>query len=497
MAERLKPPINQLAVELQRQLNFKFDSKKEWLFDDEFNQVGGIEYGESLPARTRVSKDGTRFEVGARVQDLEGLLELNRIIRPTVQTVDAVINFWKNNHKFATRVEDEWVYIGANIEPTIKGLETEYGAVNFAYDVALESAISGRSYEELARDEKWDGHLIIKQIQEPGHARTGLFDRTVEEEAWQQCEPESEEGVTCETIPPIAANNLREFPLDTNKTSLDGIPGTMITWDGRSKELERAFIIAHNGRPEVEIFNVKSDYDSSKKEWSHDRTAVTLPIPEGVEIKTVKDLVKLHKAQVKLLTDQTEESAELDVDITVQENSFRIAAQESNNPFSLEIRTSTCTDCQVPYWKFRTPTSEEAEEDCNPYKEFGLHFGGGGRGYYECYVDTPERKKLYCFDCVKKLEAAYLEKHPTARRSTAIEIAKGKLAEAGYPDVQIWDTQVWRMEPEQWELFTYIEYERDGKTIRRHAGIPTLADNGDFEPNMQPREYIDFRYKAA
>ena len=122
---------------------------------------------------------------------------------------------------------------------------------------------------------------------------------------------------------------------------------------------------------------------------------------------------------------------------------------------------------------------------------------GGSRGNYECHIDTPEGQKLYCFDCVKKVEAAYLEEHPTARRATAIEIAKGKLTEAGYPDVQIWDTQIWRMRPGQWELFTYIDYERDGKSIRRHTGIPTLTDDGEFEPNMKPREYVDFIYQAA
>ena len=498
MAERLKPSINQLPAELQRQLNFEFDPSREWLQNDELTQVGGIEHGEWLPARARVSKNGTRFEVGTRVQDLEGLLKLNRIVRQTVQTVDTVINFWQNNPKFGTRVEDEWIYIGADIEPTIEGMETEYDAVNFAYDVALESAISGRSYEKLAQDERWYGDLL-KHIQEPGHGRTGLFGRSAEEEARRQSEPEPEEGATCEIRPPITANNLREFPLDTYKTSLSGIPGTMVTWDGRTKELDGAWIIAHNGQPEVDIIDSKSDYDRSKKEWSHDRTNVTLPIPEGVEIKTVDDLAKLHKAQIKLSTDDTEESVELDVDVTVEDNSFKMVAQDPNNPFSFEMRTSACTDCELPYWKFRRPTPEEAEEDWNPYKEFGMHStgSGGSRGNYECHIDTPEGQKLYCFDCVKKVETAYLEEHPTARRATAIEIAKGKLTEAGYPDVQIWDTQVWRMRPGQWELFTYIDYERDGKSIRRHTGIPTLTDDGEFEPNMKPREYVDFIYQAA
>ena len=84
MGERERPSINPLIPELQSKLGFEFDPSREWLQNDELTQVGGIEHGEWLPARARVSKDGTRFEVGARIQDLEGLLALNRIVRPTV-----------------------------------------------------------------------------------------------------------------------------------------------------------------------------------------------------------------------------------------------------------------------------------------------------------------------------------------------------------------------------------------------------------------------------
>src|SRR3989338_6509707 len=153
MAERLRPLINQLPAELQRQLNFEFDPSREWLQNDEMTQVGGLEFGEWLPARARVSKDGTRFEVGARIEDLEGLLELNRLTHETVRDVESIASFWQDNLKFSSKVEEGWLFIGANIEPTMDGLEREYTPVNFAYYVALAAALRGETYEQMLADE--------------------------------------------------------------------------------------------------------------------------------------------------------------------------------------------------------------------------------------------------------------------------------------------------------------------------------------------------------
>lgn len=84
-----------------------------------------------------------------------------------------------------------------------------------------------------------------------------------------------------------------------------------------------------------------------------------------------------------------------------------------------------------------------------------------------------------------------------------MEITRVKLDELGYPEVLIWDTQVWRAGfeyPEEkgkgWELYTKLEYERDGRKIVRYTGTSLLKDNGDFEPNLLPDEYINFRYKV-
>ena len=493
MVERKKPSITILPLEFQRQLSFDLDPSGEWLFNDEFVEAGGDKFGEWLPARARVSKDGTRFEVGARRQDLEGLLELNRIIRPSVQTVETVVNFWENHPKFATRVEDGWIFIGAKIEPTLEGLETDFNPVLLAYEVALESAISGRSYKELTQDKGWYGD-VIRHIEGPVNQRTGLFGRTAsEEETKRQSEEKPEKGGSCELRPQITADNLRDFPLDSHRTSLHGTPGTLVR-DGESKELKNMWIIAHNGQPTVDIIGYDTQYDRDKREWTDDDTRLQLPIPEGVEIKTVADLARLKTLHI--FDDDKQPVQELDVNVTVENNSFRIVSLDGS--FSLEVRTLACTDCQLPYWKFPRPNPEEREEDLNPYKEFGIHsVRVGGVGGYQCHVDTKDGKKLYCYDCVKKLEAAYLKEHPTARRSTAIKIARAKLTEAAYPDVQILDTQVWRIGNKGWELFTYIDYERDGKTITRKIGTPTITDDGEFQPNMPSREYINFRYKAA
>ena len=65
--------------------------------------------------------------------------------------------------------------------------------------------------------------------------------------------------------------------------------------------------------------------------------------------------------------------------------------------------------------------------------------------------------------------------------------------------VEIWDDQVWRTQlisgQKGWQFFTRIQYERDGRNIIRHGGIPVLTDEGEFRPNMFPREYVTFRYQ--
>ena len=492
MAERKGSSVSTLPAELQRQLHFEPDSFGEWLISDKQVDVGGLEFGEWLPARARVSKDGTRFEVGARIEDLEGLLELNRLTHETVRDVESIASFWQDNLKFSSKVEEGWLFIGANIEPTMDGLEREYTPVNFAYYVALAAALRGETYEQMLADEARLGGMIENIQKIDRNSSTGLFKRPVPKRKRQK----EQAGSVCEPRPLVTADDLRDFPLDSYRTSLHGMPGTLVK-DGVTKELKNMWVIAHNGVEDVEIIDSHSEYNRETREWIHDDTRLQLPIPEGVEIKTVADLAKLKSVRVP--GDKGNVSKEMTVRVEVAQNSFRISSEDGT--FDLEVRTSACSDCQLPYWKFRWPEPEEIP----PFgrsPEFSMHslHAGGARGSYDCWVQTEEGSKLYCIDCVKKLEAAYLEEHPNARKSEAIKLVRDKLDLEGYSDVQIREDQVWRSRNDGWEMITYIEYQRDGRTIRRHTGTPVILDTGEFEEfseNMQSREYIDFRDKTA
>src|SRR3989344_2552904 len=258
MLEREGHTLDQLTPELQRQLNFEMDPSGEWLINDEFRDVGGLNYGESIPARSRVSKDGTSFEIGARRQDLEGLLELNKLASDSVQDVETIEGFWKEHPRFSSRTEEEWVYIGVNIEPTTEGLERSCTDVSLAYDVAFQSAVSGRSYEELSEDKRWYGHIIKYIQEEKPNQKTVLFGKN---DVKEDETVDRDMGSTCEVRAPISAENMREFPLDTSMTSLSGIPGKMTTWDGRERNIKNAWIIAHNGQENVDIIDSDAHFD--------------------------------------------------------------------------------------------------------------------------------------------------------------------------------------------------------------------------------------------
>ena len=510
-------PETDLPNALKEQFKFTPDSTGQWLQSDEFEHpVGGIEEGEWIPTRARVLSDGTRFEIGARAVDLMGLLELSRITRLGVissaeEGYDRLRNFWitppatrreaKEHPVVKVEEEDDVLFIGIDVEPTARGLEARINEISLAYDTALHAAIEGKTYTQMRRD-KWYGSTIkqILNVFEDQNGSSGIFSYTREESI--------QEGAVCVPRPVVTVDTLKDFPLETSRTSLHNLPGKMVAPDGSIRELDDVMIMANNGQPTVFINDSDTNYDHDREIWTHNPTKVQLVIPDGVEIKTVADLAKLQRAQVEITTDKyTEEKAysELDVEITVEDNLIRIVAQDPDNPFNMEIRTLACTDCQMPYWKFPWPDPETGEKDWNPYAEFRMHStrSGGVHGY-QCFVEREDGKQdIYCLDCVTKLENNYLEEHPDARRSRAMEITRARLDEMGYPDVQIWDTQVWRAGfeyPEEkgngWELYTKIEYERDGRKIIRHTGIPLLTDGGEFKPNLLPDEYIRFRYKV-
>lgn len=476
--------LSTLPVELKVHLGFKEDTqRKEWLIHDEIAGIGGADLYESLPARARVSSDGTRYEIGVREEDVDGLLALARIINPQAQGLDQVKSFWKNHPKFSIKEEAGWMYIGANIEPTPIDFETEFGPVQQAYDLAITAAIKNMTYGKMKAHD-WHGDWM--NYAENPNQRTLLFSTLEHITRSKQANHE----INPKNI--ITANNLREFPLSIHKVTIHFAPGKLV-WDGKQKNLDNIYVYADNGKPEVNISNTDSRYNNATKQWEHDDIKVKLPIPKELDIKTVDDLKKLKSMQI--LNDEWEVVGEMDIEVKVEDNAFRIIS--SDGKFNLEVRTPACEDCKIPTWKF--PWPQNSCEDFDEKREkFSMHSVNTSLGIYRCLVNNNGVEKTFCFDCVGKLEDRYVREHPFVLRQRAIEVVRRRLDEMGNADVEIWEDQVWRKDSygiKGWEFFTKIEYERDGRTIIRHTGIPTLSDEGVFTPNMLPRKYVEFRYR--
>lgn len=475
--------LSTLPVELKVHLGFReHPEQQEWLIHDEMTEVGGVELYEWLPARARVNREGTRYEVGARKEDVEGLLALARIINPQAQGLDRVRDFWQDHPKFSVREEDDWMYIGTNMEPTPIAFETEFGPVQQAYDLALTAAIKNMTYEEMKAHD-WHGSWM--EYAENPTQRTLLFTTLFDEITRGQ---ESSSEIDPERI--VTADNLRDFPLATYKTSIHFAPGTLIR-NGIPKELKDVYVMAHNGSSEVDIIDTDARYNRETKEWEHDDFRLKLPIPEGLDVRTVDDLQKLGKGQI--MDDKNEVLGEADVAITVEDNSFRIVS--ADGAIDLEVRTPACDDCKTPTWKFPWPDADPEDDFEASRKKFSMHSVNTSLGVYRCQVSQDGEQKTYCVDCVGKLEEKYAQDHPFVLRPRAIAVARRRLDEMDYNDVEIWEDQVWRTGQPGWEFFTKLEYERDGRKITRYTGTPTLTDEGKFDPQMFPREYIEFQFR--
>lgn len=501
--ERPRKLLSTLPVELKVQFGFTPDSSQKWIQSDNFDHVsiGGPEHGEWIPTRARALADGTRFEIGARRVDIEGLLELAKLIKPDVKGMDHVVGFWEGRPKVKLTEEDDFVFMGVDIPPTVEGFEQEFGAVTSAFDVALTAAIEGKSYVQMMQD-KWHKHWVEDVEKDRQGGRTCIF-----REMFDDMEPA--EGSTCRIRPQVTVDTLREFPIDTYETSVNFAPATVIR-DGKSKEFKDIWLIAHNGRNQ-DVFNGdetvaihinESTNNDETEKWEHDGLSLHLQIPDRIEVKTVEDMAKLTKAEVFTRDDLGDEEARrrtIDVKVSVEDDSIKVVSKDGS--LSVEVRKPTCDECQIPVWKFRWPTEEEFAQDWDPYnREFRMHGANTSLGIYRCDMRTDEGTKTRCIDCAHTVEERYLQGHPFASKSRSIEIARRRLDETGYDDVEIWKDQVWRTESLRgipgWEFFTKIEYQRDGRDITRYTGTPVLKDDGTFDLNMRPREYIDFRYKV-
>lgn len=468
-----------LTAELQSQFNFALDNTGKWLQSDTFDHasLGGVEVYEWLPTRTRVLSDGTRLEMGTRRVDIEGLLELAKIIHPKVRGVDEVLNFWDGRSNIKVTQDNDWVYMGVDIQPTTEGFEHKFSQPEFAYFEALTAAINDKSYLQMKRN-KWHRGFIENVEELKPRSRAGIFAHPIEDRKIAS-------GSACALPPIITATKLLEFPLATNETSLYA-PAVATERGKKVVSDNKSWIIAHNGQEAV-FFGI------NKHEWGEKYRGkgvnLNLLIPDDIEVKSFSDLSKLRKAVIYNWNEGFNPTSssrwETDVNVDVGEHKVRITTLDGN--FRLEVKEPACDHCQIPKWNFRKPTS--AEDEWNPHPEI--------------YLEKRINERC-CLDCKGKLEQEFADAHPFARRSKALIEGRKRLDDLGYADVEIWEDQVWpigaytrRQEIQGWEIFTRIKYSRDGKELIRMTGIPILNVDGELiMPEMMSREFIDFRYKT-
>lgn len=475
-----KEIVPNLTTELQAQFNFAPDPTGQWLQSDNFNHasLGGTEVYEWLPTRTRVLAYGSRLEMGTRRVDIAGLLELAKIIHPRVKGVDHVLNFWDGRPNIKVTEDDEWVYMGVNIEPTTEGFESRFSQPEFAFFAALTAAIEGKSYLQLRRN-RWHGAFIKGVENMESRGSSGIF-------AHPRVEGEMTTGSSCELPPIITAANLAEYPLETSRNYIHA-PVAVIERGRRILSENRSWIIGHNGRDTVD-FNVHY-HDWLREKSRHKSVNLHLLIPEDIEVKSFADLAKLTRAEIYKWNEgynpQSISRWETDVRVVVGKHKLRIVTADGN--FKLEAKEPTCDSCGTPEWKFRRPTEEEDRWDPHP----------------EVYLERTQNERC-CLDCKPKLEEEFANAHPFARRSKALVEGRRRLDELGFSDVEIWENQVFpigaytrKSNNQGWELFTRIKYTRDGREVIRSIGTPVLTVDGELVmPEMMSREFVDFRYKV-
>ncbi len=475
--------LSSLPVELQVTLGFEKDQSGEWLVHDEFVGVGNpYQHGETVPASIQVASDGSHYRIRTHRNDIEGILALSALNNPQTGTFVDFTAFWNDHPKFRTFLDDDHVYIGMNITPTPAGFEEDVFTVNEAYDLALSAVMEGKSYRDLLENEETREELArIEGV----HGRSLLFSSMEQELYGDRPEREPE--------PPIEADTLADFPIGRSRTSMNFVPGN-IRLGSEDRKIESAWVVlqpAHDMVPRrLVIWDPVSRYDREKGEWDKDTLTLEIPIPDEVDIQTMKDLEKLTSVQLKRERVSTEE-ANFPVSISVVEDTLTGTSYDGNVEVKLE--KPTCDNCEQPNWKFPFPDDELAEELEEVRSFFGYNIGAGIMRFQ---VPVADRTECICANCVRPLVNQYLQDHPFATKKRAINVARRRLDESGNTNIQIIEDQVWRTGESGWEFMTELEYERNGRKIKRYTGTPTLTDDGSFNNNLKSREYINFRYKA-
>lgn len=514
-------PETDLPSGLKEQFNFSPDPTGQWLQSDDFGHVsiGGILEGEWLPTRARVSADGTRFQIGARIVDFKGLIELSRITRlkrilSTDEAYNNILNFWSglaennlssgdSNPVVQVTEEDDILFMGIEVKPTARGLETRFSEVGFSYDAALHATIEGKSFDQMLKDD-WYGDSI-KRLLKPRQEGEGGYSVIF---SYDRAESEATEGSTCPVVPLITADTLQDYPLGSVWYGLHDTPGRFRSL-GMEKEFKKgSAIVIQPGRPNV--LDGSRMVEIRLPKLGDATMTIFLQIPEDVEIQTIDDLKKLTTAEtfVKVGEGGTAVSR-TEVAVTVENDSLRIISADQG--LEIELGKPCCPECKIPTWKY--PDSHDLIDHQGSNKSpsewgdyaflYGYHAGGGLGPRFNPFFGKYEGEEAeICGNCIIPAVEGFIKEHPLAARSRAIEVTRQKLDELGYPDIQIWENQVWRAGFEYpgvngWEIYTKLEYERDGRKIMRHTGIPLLKDDGTFEPNLLPDEYIKFRYQTS
>lgn len=483
-----------LTQRLQAELEFQPDEASEWLINDEFTRTDGVNGYEWLPTRVRISGNGTRLEFGVRKEDVEKYLELSRIAGDNAQDLDHFQNFWPEDSRIGVTEDEEWLFMGADIEPTVMGLQKDYQGIHFGIELALTAAADGKSYDEMKASE-WCSSML-RDAENP--RSDGSYVRLFPE---QEVEADDEDGHEHRSSWARDAENLRIYPLESSEKSVHYAPYEVRfsdkTFSGTNAWLARNY----HDREDVRISMAWHVWDEAAEDHGWNHINVALPIPEGVEVKTVDDMAKL--TAVELEVDQGnkgKQTVEISVKVTVEDHTLRIDGEDGE--FSMELKEPACAECEKPMWKFRRPTDVENEFRSDPrQKEIitdSSRRAGNGVYYHTMEVNEGD-EDTFCVDCFPIIEERYAEEHPLARRPNAVAAVRARLDELGYSDVQLLPEQTWPIWKNGYdgkdglELFAFVEYERDGRKITRRCGEPIVLFNGTIIPNMPSREYVEFR----
>jgi hypothetical protein len=497
MTGEIPGPQDNIALAVEKHLNFSREGE-DWLVKDYISLAGGSSLYEWLPGRMRISQDGTRYEISARRQDVEGLLTLTKTIGKNPQSVEKVLRFWDDRDKFTAYEEGEWIYLQTEIEPTVEGFEREYMPLRLAYDLAIAGAVEGKTWRQLRRDKKHKSD--VERALDPGNAMTALFGQLDDKfNNANYCTPD------CGLEKPfIIAETLEDFPLLVNLdfvdiidfdpdrierknfNSLEFAPGR-ININGEQLERRGISLQAYNGYPLIEIYSSDNQYDHDKGKWLKDTFRVNLEIPAGDAMLTIKDMENLRSASIEREGDRGKIKMKIPVNVIVSEDKLVITAE--NGQFSMEIDKPACYDCGIPSWKFPQvrDTHGGARVDFGGF--FQLNSSLGIDRFISNFEDKP---KTYCANCIDHVVETYVSKHEYAKKEWAMDRALAELREMGYQDVEVFET--WRI-GNGWMFHTWKEYEREGKLITRFTGNVTLDDDGDFTSELQPREFVEFRHQ--